>query len=40
MVDRKNQMDELQSVPLMVKALTGRRFVKSKWLSGLVSPTM
>jgi hypothetical protein len=34
MVDRKYQMDELQSGPLMVKSLTGRCFVKSKWLSG------
>jgi hypothetical protein len=29
-VDRKHQMDELQSGPLMVKALTRRHFVKSK----------
>jgi hypothetical protein len=36
MVDRKNQMDELQSGPIMVKALMGRHFVKSKWLA----PTM
>jgi hypothetical protein len=34
MVDRKYQMDELQSGPLMVKSLMGRCFVKSKWLSG------
>jgi hypothetical protein len=34
MDDRKYQMDELQSGPLMVKSLTGRHFVKSKWLSG------
>jgi hypothetical protein len=34
MVDRKYQMDELQSGPLMVKSLTGRHFAKSKWLGG------
>ena len=34
MIYRKYQMDELQSGPLMVKSLTGRCFVKSKWLSG------
>jgi hypothetical protein len=34
MVDRNYQMDELQSVPIMVKSLMGRCFAKSKWLSG------
>jgi hypothetical protein len=34
MDDRKYQMDEIQSGLLMVKSLTGRLFVKSKWLSG------
>jgi hypothetical protein len=33
MVDRKYQMDGVQSGPLMVKSLMGRRFVKSKWLN-------
>jgi hypothetical protein len=33
MVDRKYKMDEIQSGPLMVKSLMGRRFVKSKLLS-------
>jgi hypothetical protein len=36
----KYQMDEIQSGPLMVKSLTGGCFGKSKWLSGLVAPTM
>ena len=34
MVDRKYQTYELQSGPLMVKALMGRHFAKYKWLSG------
>jgi hypothetical protein len=34
MVDKKYQMDEIQSGPLMVKSLMGRRFVNSKWVSG------
>jgi hypothetical protein len=33
MVDRKYQMYELQSGPLIVKSFTRRRFVKSKGLT-------